>query len=87
MSAPTRPRAPWYAAATRRLALVRVGLATAVACLLAATGPGAALSAPRTAAQGIAAVVSDTTAGVSSVLDPGPGGGDHGDGDGDADAR
>jgi hypothetical protein len=61
MSSRTRPRTPWYAAATRRLTLVRVGLPTLAACMLA-IGPGMAASAPRRAAQGIAALVARTGA-------------------------
>ncbi|MCW3041561.1 MAG: hypothetical protein JWM31_3466, partial [Solirubrobacterales bacterium] len=41
MSGATRPRAPWYSPATRRLALLRVGLPTLVVCAVAVS-PGAA---------------------------------------------
>jgi len=44
MSARTRPRAPWYAPATRRLTLLRVGLPTLAVCVIA-VGPGVAIGA------------------------------------------
>lgn len=57
----TRPRAPWYSPATRRLAVLRVGLPTLVACLLA-TGPGATVQAERAVPPSAAALVTRVTA-------------------------
>lgn len=65
MSAPTRPRAPRYAAATRRLALLRIGLPTLLACVIAA-GPSAASVSAR-AAENVAAQVAHATAGGRSA--------------------
>ena len=68
------PRPPWYAKATRRLALVRIGLPTLLAVVFAAAGPGVASSAPTRAADQVAGLVTRTTAGAVRALDPPPGG-------------
>jgi hypothetical protein len=60
-----RPGAPWYAPATRRLSLVRVGLPTLLACLIAME-PGAAAQAR--------SVPSKAASLVAQALDPRPGG-------------
>jgi hypothetical protein len=78
MSAVMRPRPPWYAAATRRLTLVRVGLPTLVACVLAVL-PGPAISAPANAAHDIAALVAQTTTDAGPGRDRGPDGSADGD--------
>ena len=71
MSAGTRPRAPWYAPATRRLALLRVGLPTLLACVFA-IGPAVAASAPGKATHDVAALVVHATQGAASALDGPP---------------
>ena len=75
MSAPTRPRAPWYAPATRRLALLRVGLPTLLVCIFAT---GSAAGTPVAAAQHVAAAVVHETQTATSLLDDHHGG-DRGD--------
>jgi hypothetical protein len=74
MSGRTRPRAPWYAPATRRLGVLRVGSVTLLACVFA-MGPAMAASAP---VHDLAAVVARTTHRAMSVLE----GHSHGDGEG-----
>jgi hypothetical protein len=69
MSARTRPRAPWYSPATRRLARSRIGLPTLVACIVATAGSGVAITASRQAAGNLAAAVGRTTALVGSAVD------------------
>jgi hypothetical protein len=81
------PRAPWYSPATRRLGLVRVGLPTLVACLVA-VAPGAAADAQRVVPPGAAALVADATQAAHNVFDPPLGGrGRGGRGDGSRGAR
>jgi hypothetical protein len=79
MSAGTRPRAPWYAWATRRIAFVRVGLPTLLVCIAAMAGTKGTLDAPIAAAQNVAALVSQSTSAVTRST----GRHAHGDGDGD----
>jgi hypothetical protein len=67
-----RRGAPWYAPATRRLSLVRVGLPTLVACLIA-MGPGAAAQAQSVPPKAAALVARATTL-ASQAIDPPPGG-------------
>jgi hypothetical protein len=78
MTAQTRPRAPWYAPATRRLAVLRVGVATLLACVFA-MGPAAAASTP---VHDIEAVVAQATQRAISLFDghSAPDGGDGGPG-------
>lgn len=76
-----RPRAPWHAPATRRLSLLRVGLPTLVACLLA-VGPSAAAQAQSAVPPQAAAIVRDATTAVGQMLDPPPDGHGRGNGDG-----
>ena len=68
-----RARAPWYAAATRRLGLLRVGLPTLVVCLVA-VGPGAAAGAKRVVPSQAAAFVATMTRAARDAFDPPPGG-------------
>jgi hypothetical protein len=68
MSSRGRPPAPWYSTTTRRLALVRVGLPTLLACAIA-VGSAVAVSAPGRAAQRIAALVVHKAVTVTPVPD------------------
>jgi hypothetical protein len=77
MSAGSRPLAPWYAPATRRLALLRVGLPTLLACVFA-IGPVLTASTPGRAVHDAAAVMVHT---AQAAISP-PDGHGHGDGDG-----
>ena len=70
MTARTRPGAPWYAGATRRLTLLRLGLPTLLACIVA-IGPGVAISAENQMTHDIAGLVGDRTARAGAVLDDG----------------
>ena len=70
-----RRRAPRYARATRRLALVHVGLPTLLACVIA-VGPPAAAQASGVPPKAAALVTTVTTA-ARGMLDPPPG--DHAD--------
>jgi hypothetical protein len=76
MSARTRPRAPWYAALTRRLTLLRLGLPTILVCMVV-VGPGLAISAQSQATKDPPGVVAQPTATASAGLGDG---GRHGDG-------
>ena len=73
MSARRRPLAPWYAPATRRLAVLRVGLPTLLACVFA-MGPVLAASTPGQAAHSVATLVAHTAQGAISSLDGHPDG-------------
>jgi hypothetical protein len=68
MSSRARPPAPWYATTTRRLALVRVGLPTLLACAIA-VGSAVAMSAPGRGAQRIAALAVHKAVSVTAVPD------------------
>jgi hypothetical protein len=68
-----RPLAPWHSRGTRRLALVRVGLPTLLACVLAA-GPAAAAKTPSMVPPQATAVVVNVTTAARQALDPPPGG-------------
>jgi hypothetical protein len=84
MTLPTRPRAPWYSTGTRRLALVRVGLPTLLACVIA-VGPAVAARTPSRVPPQAAAVLTQMATAARRALDP-PGGGHeghHGDGTGE----
>jgi hypothetical protein len=83
MTLRTRPRAPWYSTGTRRLALVRVGLPTLLACLIA-VGPAAAANTPSRVPPQAAAIVTSVTTAARQALDPPAGG--HRDGGNRADA-
>jgi hypothetical protein len=63
MTVPRRPRAPWYSGATRRISLVRVGLPTLVACVIAMS-PAAAAAAPAE----LGMVVHTTQGAVSALV-------------------
>jgi hypothetical protein len=73
MTLRTRPRAPWYSTGTRRLALVRVGLPTLLACAIA-VGPAAAAKTPNMVPPQAAAIVTNVTTAARQALDPPPGG-------------
>lgn len=73
MIAARRPSVPWHAPATRRLSLLRGGLPTLVACLLA-VGPGAAVQAQSVVPPQAAALVRNATTAARDMLDPPPGG-------------
>jgi hypothetical protein len=72
MTLPTRPRAPWHSSTTRRLAIVRIGLPTLLACVFAA-GPAMATEAPKLPPQA-AALVRNVATVAGQTLDPPPGG-------------
>jgi hypothetical protein len=74
-----RPRAPWHSGTTRRLAVLRVGLPTFLACVFAA-GPAMATKAPKMPSRA-AAIVSNAATLARQTLDPPPGG-DRADADG-----
>jgi hypothetical protein len=73
MTLRTRPRAPWYSTGTRRLALIRVGLPTLLACAIA-IGPAAAAKTPSMVPPQAAAVVTSVTTTAHRVLDLDAGG-------------
>jgi hypothetical protein len=70
MSARTRPPAPWYAALTRRLTLLRLGLPTMLVCMVV-VGPGLAVSAQSRATKDHAELVAHRTATARSALGDG----------------
>jgi hypothetical protein len=70
VSARTRPRAPWYAALTRRLTLLRLGLPTLLVCTIV-VGPGVASSAESQAKTDVARLVAHPTTTGSSALGDG----------------
>ena len=78
MTLPTRPRAPWHHRTTRRLAILRIGLPTLLACVFAA-GPAMATEAPKLPPQAMA-IVSNAATAARQTLDP-PHGGHRADGD------
>jgi hypothetical protein len=63
-----RPRAPWYSTGTRRLALIRVGLPTLLACAIA-IGPTAAAKTPSIVPPQVAAIVTSVTTTARQALD------------------
>jgi len=69
----TRPRAPWYAGGTRRLAIVRVGLPTLLVCVFAA-GPIASAKTQSLVPPRAAALVAHVTTAARQALDPPPNG-------------
>ena len=71
MNAGTRPPAPWYAPATRRVALLRVGLPTLAACVFA-MGPLVVPSTMVRGVRGVAAQVLDEALGAISAHDGHP---------------
>jgi hypothetical protein len=68
MTLRTRPRAPWYSAGTRRLALVRVGLPTLLACVIA-VAPAAAARTPSMVPSQATAIVTSVTTAARRALD------------------
>jgi hypothetical protein len=72
MTLPTRPRAPWHSRTTRRLAMLRIGLPTLLACVFAA-GPAMATEAPQLPPQALAIVTNVATA-AHQTPDPPHGG-------------
>jgi hypothetical protein len=72
MTLRTRPRAPWHADSTRRLAILRIGLPTLLACVFAA-GPAMATEAPKLPPQAMA-IVSNVATAARQTLDPPHGG-------------
>lgn len=68
MTLPTRPRAPWHSPTTRRIAVLRIGLPTLLACVFAA-GPAMATEAPELPTQATAIVTGVATA-ARRTLDP-----------------
>ena len=68
MTRRTRPRAPWHSSTTRRLAILRIGLPTLLACAFAA-GPAMATEAPKLPPQA-AAVASQVATAARQTLDP-----------------
>jgi hypothetical protein len=72
MTLPTRPRAPWHSRTTRRLAILRIGLPTLLACVFAA-GPAMAAEAPKVPPQA-AAIVSNVATVARQTFDPPHGG-------------
>jgi len=71
MTLRTRPRAPWHSGSTRRLAILRIGLPTLLACVFAA-GPAMATEAPKLPPQAIA-ILTNLTAAARQTLDGPPG--------------
>ena len=78
MTRRTRPRAPWHHRTTRRLAILRIGLPTLLACVFAA-GPTMAAEAPKLPPHAVA-IVSDVATAARQTLDP-PHGGNRADPD------
>jgi hypothetical protein len=78
MTLRTRPRTPWHSGTTRRLAILRIGLPTLLACVFAA-GPAMASEAPRLVPPQAAAIVRNVTTVARRALDP-PHGGHRADG-------
>ena len=72
MTLRTRPRAPWHHRTTRRLAILRIGLPTLLACVFAA-GPAMAAEAPKLPPQAVA-IVSNVATATRQTLDPRDGG-------------
>jgi hypothetical protein len=87
MTVPRRPRAPWYSGATRRISLVRVGLPTLVACVIAMS-PAAAAAAPAEVGMAATTVVHTTQSAASALVGHPDGHRGHGHGpDGDTASR
>jgi hypothetical protein len=69
MTLRTRPRAPWHSPTTRRLAILRIGVPTLLACVFAA-GPALATEAPKLPPQAMH-IVGNVTRAAREAVDPG----------------
>ena len=72
MTRRNRPRAPWHSGTTRRLAILRIGLPTLLACVFAA-GPALAAEAPKLPPRAVV-IVSNVATAARRTLDPPHGG-------------
>ena len=87
MTVSRRPRAPWYSGTTRRISLVRVGLPTLVACVLAMS-PAAAAAAPAEVGRAATMVVHTPQSAAAALVGHPRGHRGHGHGpDGDTASR